>query len=65
MPRLQIIIPDNLRRKGQAEEHGGGGALRRKEIRTEGLLAFHRASVAALASGWFQPHTNRSDWLLR
>lgn len=64
LAEVQIIIPDNLRRKGQVEEHGGGGALRRKEIRTEGLLAFHQASVAALAGGSFQPHTNRSDWLL-
>lgn len=65
LAKVQIIIPDNLRRKGQVEEHGGGGTPRRKEIRTEGLLAFHQASVAALAGGSVQPHTNRSDWLLR
>lgn len=59
LAKVQIIIPDNLRRKGQVEEHGGGGAL--KEIRTEGVLAFHQASVAALADRSFQPHTNRND----
>lgn len=28
LAKVQIIIPDNLRRKGQVEEHGGGGPLR-------------------------------------